>query len=61
MPTAVVLDMKGNTALVEAEVYGGRGIIMFLLSQGSWVKVLGPDDFAEEYKAELKKMSELYS
>lgn len=61
LPTAVVLDMKGSTALVEAEVYGGRGIIMFLLSQGSWVKVLGPDDFAEEYKAELKRMSELYS
>lgn len=60
MPTAVVLDMKGNTALVEAEVYGGRGIIMFLLSQGSWVKVLGPQEFVDEYKSEIKKMTELY-
>ena len=49
--------MKGSTVLVEAEVYGGRGLIMFLLSQGSWVKVLGPDDFVKEYKSEINKMA----
>lgn len=59
LPTAVVLDISGGKALVEAEVYGA-GIMMFLLSQGSWVKVLSPDDFVEEYKAELEKMRELY-
>lgn len=61
LPTAVVLEMKGGTALVEAEVYGGRGLIMFLLSQGSWVKVLGPQDFVDEYKSELGKMAGMYS
>ena len=59
LPTAVVLDVKGKTAIVEAEVYG-TGIMMYLLSQGSWVKVLAPDDFVEEYKAELDKMRKLY-
>lgn len=55
LPTAVVLDISGGKTLVEAEVYG-TGIMMYLLSQGSWVKVLAPDDFVEEYKAELNKM-----
>lgn len=59
LPTAVVLDVKGKTAIVEAEVYG-TGIMMYLLSQGSWVKVLAPDDFVEEYKQELEKMRKLY-
>ena len=51
----MVLDISGGKALVEAEVYG-TGIMMYLLSQGSWVKVIAPDDFVEEYKAELNKM-----
>lgn len=59
LPTANVLDVKGKTAIVEAEVYG-TGIMMYLLSQGSWVKVLAPDDFVEEYKAELDKMRKQY-
>lgn len=59
LPTANVLDVNGRTALVEAEVYG-TGIMMFLLSQGSWVKVISPDDFVEEFKAELNKMRKLY-
>lgn len=59
LPTAVVLDISGRRALIEAEVYGD-GIIMYLLSQKSWVKVIAPDDFVAEYKAELHKMIELY-
>lgn len=59
LPTAVVLEMSGGRALVEAEVYG-TGIMMYLLSQGSWVKVLAPQDFVEEYKAELQKMLAQY-
>ncbi|MBR5087905.1 MAG: WYL domain-containing protein [Ruminiclostridium sp.] len=59
LPTAVVLDIKGRTALIEAEVYG-TGIMMFLLSQGSWVRVLEPDEFVEEFKAELDKMRAAY-
>jgi predicted DNA-binding transcriptional regulator YafY len=60
LPTAVVLELNGDKAIVEAEIYG-TGIMMYLLSQGSWVKVLAPDDFVEEYKAELKKMMDLYT
>ena len=59
LPTAVVLETDGRRSLIEAEVYG-TGIMMYLLSQGSWVKVLAPDDFVEEYKAEIKKMCGMY-
>ena len=59
LPTAVVLDISGGKALIEAEVYG-TGIMMYLLSQGSWIKVIAPDDFVEEYKEELDKMIRQY-
>ena len=60
LPTAVVLDISNGKATVEAEVYG-TGIMMYLLSQGSWVKVLSPVDFVEEYKSELEKMRAMYN
>lgn len=33
---------------------------MFLLSQGSWVKVIAPDEFVKEMKDEIEKMQVLY-
>ena len=36
------------------------GIKMFLLSQGSWVKVIAPDEFVKEMKDEIEKMQSLY-
>ena len=33
---------------------------MYLLSQGAWVKVLSPNDFSDEMKAEIEKMYRLY-
>ncbi len=42
LPTAKVVEKDGSISIVEAEVNYGRGIIMYLLSQGSWVKVLSP-------------------
>jgi hypothetical protein len=34
---------------------------MWLLSQGSWVKVVAPDFFVEEIVAVLKKMTIMYN
>lgn len=59
LPTAKVIDRYDNKYLIEAEVYG-NGIKMFLLSQGSWVKVIAPDEFVKEMKDEIKKMQLLY-
>lgn len=59
LPTAKVLESHGKTHLIEAEVYG-NGIKMWLLSQGSWVKVISPAEFVEEMKQELQAMKAQY-
>lgn len=59
LPTAKVIDKYDGRHLIEAEVYGD-GIKMFLLSQGSWVKVVAPDEFVNEMKLEIEKMQSLY-
>ena len=60
LPTARIIEKKGDTLILEAEVNDGRGLMMYLLSQGAWVKVLSPSDFADEMKAEIEKMYRLY-
>ena len=59
LPTAKVIDKYDGKSLIEAEVYGD-GIKMFLLSQGSWVKVIEPAEFVEDMKNEITKMQSLY-
>lgn len=59
IPTARVIEQFAGKSIIEAEIYG-NGIKMFLLSQGSWVKVLSPDDFVAEVKSEIEKMQSLY-
>lgn len=59
IPTARVIDCINNEAIIEADVFG-EGIRMFLLSQGSWVRVLAPESFAKEMKQEIEKMAAQY-
>lgn len=60
LPTAKIIErMNSNSYLIEAEVYGD-GIKMWLLSQGSWVKVTAPAEFAEEMESEIKNMLSAY-
>ncbi len=59
IPTAKIIKHKNNTYTVEAEVYG-EGIKLFLLSQGSWIKVLSPSGFKQEIKDEIERMANLY-
>ena len=60
LPTAKIIERLGDQKyLIEAETYGD-GIKMWLLSQGSWVKVVAPEEFVEEIKEEIKKMSNVY-
>lgn len=61
LPTAKVVDKDGNKSIIEAEVNQGRGIIMYLLSQGSWVKVLSPQSLVLQMKEETEKMKSLYT
>ena len=60
LPTAKILERRDGVYILEAEVYGD-GIKMWLLSQGSWVKVLSPQSLVEEIKAELQAMASSYA
>ena len=60
IPTAKIVEINGNTKVIEAKTFG-RGINMFLLSQGKMVKVLEPQILVEEMKEELKFMIHNYN
>lgn len=51
---------KGGSVIIEADVYGERGVMMWLLSQGSNVKVLGPNSLIDGIKKEANLILERY-
>ena len=60
LPTAKIIEKIGERKyLIEAETYGD-GIKMWLLSQGSWVKVVAPEELVGEMREEIKKMMGKY-
>lgn len=54
LPTAHIIERSGGKYLIEAEVYGD-GIKMWLLSQGPWVIVVAPGEFADEMRRTLEE------
>ncbi len=61
LPTARVIEKRGDVSVIEAEVNDGRGIIMYLLSQGQYVRVLSPAPLVEKMKREIASMIGLYA
>lgn len=59
LPTARIIGRSERSYLIEAEVYGD-GIKMWLLSQGTWVKVVSPPDFVEDMRETISRMSQCY-
>lgn len=59
LPTAKIIERSGGKYLIEAETYGD-GIKMWLLSQGSWVKVVTPREFAGEMERTIEEMLTKY-
>lgn len=59
LPTARVISEENGSFLIEAEVYG-KGILMWLLSQGNRVEVIKPDFMREEMKENISKMMKMY-
>lgn len=59
IPTARIIKQDGNVSILEACVYG-KGINMFLLSQGSWIKVLEPKEYVDEIRKEVSEMYHYY-
>lgn len=59
LPTARIIEQYDGECVLDAEVYG-KGIIMWLLSQGSKVEVLKPESMREEMKNVLMIILEMY-
>lgn len=59
LPNAKVVKEKQGEYIVEANMFG-KGIKMWLLSQGDSVEVLGPDKFRGEIMETVEKMEKLY-
>lgn len=59
LPTARVIERSDGKYILEADVYGD-GIKMWLLSQGTWVKVISPNEFVEEIRKEIATLFEYY-
>lgn len=59
LPTAQIISQGEGEILMEAEVYG-KGIVMWLLSQGSNIEVLKPESLREEMKQTLLDMLDRY-
>ena len=60
LPTAKVIEKDGNKSIITAEVNYGRGIIMYLLSQGSWVRVISPEVLVNDMKSEVEEVMNKY-
>ena len=60
LPTATILEQDFDKYVIEAEVYG-KGIVMWLFSQSSSIKVLSPPSLVEEMKDELRRLSNMYN
>lgn len=59
LPTAVLISEDDSGYVFEVETYG-RGIMMWLLSQGPNVEVLKPESFRERMKQEILTMLSNY-
>ncbi len=57
--TAKIVNQKADETVIEAEVYG-KGIVMWLLSQGSNIEVIKLDSLRQEMKQKLLEMLERY-
>ena len=59
LPKAKIVKQDKEETLIEAEVYG-KGIVMWLLSQGSNIEVIKPDSLRQEMKQKLLEMLDRY-
>ena len=60
LPTARIIGQKDHEYTISAEVYG-KGIVMWLLSQGNKIEVLRPESLRQEIKQKAEEILKLYS
>ena len=59
IPTAIVKKEYDGKYLIEAEVYG-KGIFMWILSQGKNIKLIAPEKYVIEFKEIIKQLNSIY-
>ncbi len=59
LPTAKIVKKLDDGLIFEAEVFG-KGIKMWLLSQGACIEVLEPASFRQEIVDSVRKMNNMY-
>ncbi len=59
LPTARADKVSDGVYDITAEV-SGKGVLMWLLSQGSQVEILAPDELRDEWLSEIKKMKAVH-
>lgn len=59
LPTAQIIEQDEETCTISAEVYG-RGILMWLLSQGNRIEVLRPKSLRREMCEKAEEILKLY-
>lgn len=60
LPTAKIISQNETGAIIQAKVFG-KGIKMWLLSQGPYVEVLKPVELREEMKSTIQKVLGYYT
>lgn len=59
LPNANIVKAAEGEYVVEANMFG-KGIKMWLLSQGEYIEVMGPEDFKDDIKRTIENMCKLY-
>lgn len=60
LPTAQIIEQNEHDCTISAEVYG-KGIVMWLLSQGDKIEVISPKILRQEMKEQAQEILKLYS
>ena len=60
LPTAKVISQEGSGVVLEAEVYG-KGILMWILSQGTKIEVLHPQSLRQEMYDICSRLAGMYA
>lgn len=58
-PVSRVIEEGDGYCIIEAMSYE-QGLLMWILSQGEWIKILTPNELVEKIRAKLDTMRELY-
>lgn len=60
IPTAKIKEIGERKYSVEADVFYSRGLLMWILTQGKYIKVTYPNEVIKELKDEIFELNKIY-